>query len=55
MTSLLMYSNNSGELEAAKVVKQMLAGLTYIHRLGYIHCDIKPGVSSFSIHILSII
>lgn len=36
------------ELDAKRVVRQLLEGLTYLHNSGIVHCDLKPANILFS-------
>jgi serine/threonine protein kinase len=48
------YMSNNGampEADAQQVSFQILEGLSYMHREGFAHRDVKPGVSFSSFHL----
>lgn len=48
LEEFLYVRGRMNELDAKRVVRQLLDGLAYLHKVGVVHCDLKPANILFS-------
>lgn len=48
LEEFLYLRGRMNELDAKRVVRQLLDGLAYLHKVGVVHCDLKPANILFS-------